>query len=249
MSKSPLGKIPPANILMLEIPRYSKEVIDGYLALGDLTGTVSDAMDELGLDGVVPASVLQPTVPMSRIAGPALTLRNVEQRDNAYKGAKERTSKMAEIEAHNLAEAGDVLVIEGVIGISNMGGLSATIAKREGEIGAVVDGGIRDVEQSRSIGFPLWTRGVTSITGKWRLETVAVNGVIRICGKQVRPGDLVVADEGAVCFIPREYVDAVLKRAREISDGEAKRYADINAGMPVPELAQRTHVYKFNPQK
>lgn len=247
MSKSPLGKIPPANILMLEIPRYGKEVIDGYLALGDLTGTVSDAMDELGLDGVVPASVLQPTVPMSRIAGPALTLRNVEQRDNAYKGAKERTSKMAEIEAHNLAEPGDVLVIEGVIGVSNMGGLSATIAKREGEIGAVVDGGIRDVEQSRSIGFPLWTRGVTSITGKWRLETVAVNGTIRICGKQVRPGDLVVADEGAVCFIPREQVDAVLKRAREISDGEAKRYADINAGMPVPELAQRTHVYKFNP--
>jgi 4-hydroxy-4-methyl-2-oxoglutarate aldolase len=41
----------------------------------------------------------------------------------------------------------------------------------------------------------------------------------------------------------------VLQRAREISDGEARRYADINAGMPVPELAQRTHVYKFNPQK
>ena len=30
---------------------------------------------------------------------------------------------------------------------------------------------------------------------------------------------------------------------------EAKRYADIRAGVPVPELAQRTHVYKFNPQQ
>lgn len=249
MSKTPLGKIPPAAIQMLEIPRYAKETIDGFLALGDLTGTVSDAMDELGLDGVVPASMLSPTVPLSRIAGPALTLRNVEQRDSAYKGAMERVSKMAEIEAHNLAEPGDVLVIEGVVGISNMGGLSATIAKREGEVGAIVDGGIRDVEQSRSLGFPIWTRGVTSVTGKWRLETVAVNGVVRVCGKQVRPGDLVVADEGAVCFIPRDHVDAVLKRAREISDGEARRYADINAGIPVPELAQRTHVYKFNPQK
>jgi regulator of RNase E activity RraA len=243
--KKPIGKIPAEAILMLDVPRYERDVIEGFQSLADLTGTVSDAMDELGLEGVIPASVLQPTVPRSRIVGPALTLRNVEQRDNAYKGAQERVSKMAEIEAHNLAEPGDVLVIEGVVGISNMGGLSATIAKRQGEVGAVVDGGVRDIEQQREIGFPVWTRGVSSVTGKWRLQTVAVNGTVRVCGKQVRPGDLVVADEGAVCFIPREHVAAVLKRAQEIAEGEARRYADINAGVPVPELAMRTHVYKF----
>lgn len=243
--KKPIGKIPAEAILMLDVPRYQRDVIEGFQSLADLTGTVSDAMDELGLEGVIPASVLQPTVPRSRIVGPALTLRNVEQRDNAYKGAQERVSKMAEIEAHNLAEPGDVLVIEGVVGISNMGGLSATIAKRQGEVGAVVDGGVRDIEQQREIGFPVWTRGVSSVTGKWRLQTVAVNGTVRVCGKQVRPGDLVVADEGAVCFIPREHVAAVLKRAQEIAEGEARRYADINAGVPVPELAMRTHVYKF----
>lgn len=244
--KKPIGKIPPECILQLDIPRYPESVIAGFRALPDLTGTVSDAMDEMGLEGVIPASVLQPTLPRSRIVGPALTLRNIEQRDNAYKGAKERVSKMAEIEAHNLAEPGDVLVIEGVIGISNMGGLSATIAKRQGEAGAIVDGGVRDVEQQREIGFPVWTRGVSSITGKWRLQTVAVNGTVRICGVQVRPGDLVVADEGAVCFVPQEHAEAVLRRATEIGEGEARRYADINAGVPVPELAKRTHVYKFN---
>ena len=245
-TKKPIGKVPPETILRLDIDRYPQHVIDGFKALGDLTGTVSDAMDELGLEGVVPASVLAPTLPLSRIVGPALTLRNVEQRDNAYKGARERVSRMAEIEAHNLAEPGDVLVIEGVVGISNMGGLSATIGKRQGEVGAIVDGGVRDIEQQRAIGFPAWTRGVSSVTGKWRLQTVAINGTVRICGMQVRPGDLVVADEGAVCFVPAEHVEAVLKRAQEISEGEARRYADIEAGMPVPELAMRTHVYKFN---
>lgn len=245
-TKQPIGKVPPETIERLTIDRYPRETIEGFNALGDLTGTVSDAMDELGLDGVVPASVLAPTIPLSRIVGPALTLRNVEQRDNAYKGARERLSKMAEIEAHNLAEAGDVLVIEGVVGVSNMGGLSASIGKRQGEVGAIVDGGVRDIEQQREIGFPVWTRGVSSITGKWRLQTVAINGTVRVCGVQVRPGDLVVADEGAVCFVPREHVAAVLKRAQEIGEGEARRYADINAGMPVPELAMRTHVYKFN---
>ena len=248
MNKKPLGKIPPNAIELLEISRYPHDVIAGFQALEDLTGTVSDALDELGIEGVVPGCDLVPTLPSARIIGPALTLRNIVQRDSSFKGAKERVSKMAEIEAHNLAQAGDVLVIEGVAGISNMGGLSASIGHREGEVGAIVEGGIRDVQQSRDLGFPIWSRGVTSITGKWRLETVAVNGVVSIRGVQVRPGDLVVADEGAICFIPRESVTAVLKRATEIAEGEARRYADIRAGVPVPELAQRTHVYKFNPQ-
>jgi regulator of RNase E activity RraA len=248
MSKQPLGKIPREAILQLSIPRYERHIIAGFHELEDLTGTVSDALDELGIATVVPGCNLPPNFPSARIVGPALTLRNVEQRDNAYRGAKERVSKMAEIEAHNLAEPGDVLVIEGVVGISNMGGLSVTIAQRQGEIGAIVDGSVRDVQHARDLQFPVWSRGPSSITGKWRLETVAVNGTVTILGVQVLPGDLVVADEGAVCFVPRDAVEAVLKRAHEIAAGEAKRYADIRAGVPVPELAQRTHVYKFNPQ-
>ncbi|ROZ78850.1 RraA family protein [Ramlibacter sp. WS9] len=249
MSKQPLGKIPREAVLQLDIPRYDQRIIDSFHQLEDLTGTVSDALDELGIDTVVPGCNLPPNLPSARIVGPALTLRNVEQRDNAYRGAKERVSKMAEIEAHNLAEPGDVLVIEGVVGISNMGGLSVTIAQRQGEIGAIIDGGVRDVQHSRNLKFPVWSRGASSITGKWRLETVAVNGTVTILGVQVRPGDLVVADEGAVCFVPRDAVEAVLKRAHEIAAGEAVRYADIRSGVPVPELAQRTHVYKFNPQQ
>jgi len=248
MSKQPLGKIPREAIGQLEIPRYDRAIIDGFLALEDLTGTVSDALDELGVETVIAGRDLPPNFPSARIVGPALTLRNVAQRDNSYRGARERVSKMAEIEAHNLAEPGDVLVIEGVVGISNMGGLSASIAQRQGEIGAVIDGSIRDVQHARELQFPIWSRGPSSITGKWRLETVAVNATVTIHGVQVRPGDLVVADEGAICFVPRDQVEAVLKRAHEIAAGEARRYADIRQGVPVPELAQRTHVYKFNPQ-
>lgn len=240
------GKVPREAIAMFDIPRYPREVIEGFRALGDLTGTVSDAMDEMGLQGVVPASVLKPTIPGSRIIGPALTLRNIEQRIQPYKGAVERVSRLAEIEAHNLAQPGDVLVIEGIDGISNMGGISATIGKRQGEIGAIVDGGVRDVEQSRSIGFPVWSRSISPITGKWRIQTVSVNAAIRIAGVQVSAGDLVIADDTGLCFIPRDSVEAVLKRVREIVAGEALRYADINAGVPVPDLANRTHVYKFS---
>ena len=97
----------------------------------------------------------------------------------------------------------------------------------------------------RALVSPVWSRGVSPITGKWRLETIQVNGPVKIAGIQVHPGDLVVADNTGVCFVPREQAAAVLERARQIDAGEAKRYKDIDAGVAVPELAQKTYVYKF----
>ena len=57
-------------------------------------------MDELGIpSGVIGASVLRPTIPGSTIAGPALTLRNILQRIEPLKGAREQVNRMAEFEA------------------------------------------------------------------------------------------------------------------------------------------------------
>jgi regulator of RNase E activity RraA len=239
------GKVPKDAIRAFDLPTVPRQIIDDFLALGDMTSTVSDAMDELGLQGVVPASRLRPTIAGARVVGPALTLRNIEQPYQAYKGAQDRSSRLAEIEAHNLAKLGDVLVIEGVADVSNMGGISSTIAKRQGEAAAIVDGAIRDVAESIAIGFPRWASSVSPITGKWRIQTVEINGPIRICGVTVKAGDIVVADDDGVCFVPYEEAERVVKRATEIRNGEQRRYEDIRAGVSVPELAQRTYVYKF----
>jgi hypothetical protein len=77
VEKELTGKVPREAIRLLDIPRFSDEIIHGFSGIGDLTSTVSDAMDEIGLAGVVPASVLRPTIPGARIIGPALTLRNL----------------------------------------------------------------------------------------------------------------------------------------------------------------------------
>jgi 4-hydroxy-4-methyl-2-oxoglutarate aldolase len=106
------------------------------------------------------------------VVGPALTVRNIRRRIDPHVAARENKNGMAEFEAHNLAEDGDVLVISGVSGVSNMGGISAYTAQRQGERGAIVMGGVRDVRHSRSIGYPVWASEITPITGKWRLETV-----------------------------------------------------------------------------
>jgi len=242
MAKTTLGKLPRDAIRMLELPRLPREVIEGYKVLVDLTGTISDAMDQLGIVGVVPAYVLPPVAPGKRVVGPAVTVRNIQRVAQIHKAATiDRNNTQGETEAHNLAEPGDVLVIQGVMGCSNMGGQSATIAKRQGFIGAVVDATVRDPDGYREMDWPVWCKGFTPITGKWRMETVEVNGVVEICGVQVRPGDLVCGDEAGVAFVPYARAAEVLEIARGIDAGDTKRKADIGRGASVAHLIQKKY--------
>ena len=236
MKKQPLGKLPAGAIGILELPAIDTEIIEGFRALPDLTGMSSDAMDELGIVGVIPASVLKPVDPKARLVGRALTVKNVAASLSVPDAVATGVSGLAEIEAHNLAEPGDVLVLQGVDQVSNLGGMSATIGHRQGQIGAIVDGGARDVDHSREIGYGIWSRSVSPMTGKWRVQTVAVNKPVTICGIAVNPGDLVLADEVGVCFIPRDRAAEVLQRVRRIAANEEIRVAKIAAGAPVAEL-------------
>jgi 4-hydroxy-4-methyl-2-oxoglutarate aldolase len=203
---------------------------------------VSDAMDELGVPvGVIGASVLKPTIAGTTMVGPALTLRNVLQRADPLAGARNSVNRMAEFEAHNLASAGDVLVIQGVANLSNMGGISAQTGKRQGEAGAVVMGGIRDIAHSRAVGYPLWSSEISPVTGKWRLETVEINGSIQIGDVRVEPGDLVIADDTGVCFIPRDRILDVLELAEKKAKAEEARCKAIDGGIAVPDISRATY--------
>jgi regulator of RNase E activity RraA len=239
--KTTLGRLPREAIRLLELPRLSAQVLEGYRALVDLTGTVSDAMDELGIVGVVPAYVLPPVTTGVRIVGPALTVRNIQRTAQVHRAALDKSNTQGESEAHNLAEPGDVLVIEGVTGCSNMGGQSATVARRQGFIGAVVDGTVRDPQQYREMGWPVWCRGFTPITGKWRMQTVEINGTVQVAGIQVHPGDVVCADEAGVAFVPRSRAAEILEAARKIDAGDTKRKADIDRGASVGDLMTRQY--------
>jgi len=232
MVKAPLGKLQPGAIGTMELPRLAAKMIEGFRALEDLTGTTSDALDECGIAGAVPASTLRPTDPSARIVGRALTVLNRKSPE------KRKVSGLADIEAHNLAEAGDVLVVQGVAGISSMGGVSASIGKRQGEIAAIVDGAVRDIDHSRRIGYPIWSAGVSPITGKWRIETMAVNQRVQIAGVEVNPGDLVLADECGVCFVPLARAAEVLVVAQRLAASEAKRLEKLGEGMPLAEFVK-----------
>jgi len=215
-----------------------QEILERFRSLGDLTGTVSDVLDQLGIVGAVPASVLRPSDPKARIVGRALTVLNRARKESVPQAVATKKSGLGEINAHRIARPGDVLVIQGVPNVSSLGGTSATVGKRQGEIGAIVDGGVRDVDHSRGIGYPIWSSSVTPITGKWRVETVGVNVPVAVAGINVAPGDIVLADECGVCFVPKERANEVLAIAQRWTDWEEERLKKLAAGIPLEEFTK-----------
>jgi regulator of RNase E activity RraA len=240
MRKPLTGRVKRESIGLLELPRLPPELLEQYRRFEDLTGLVSDACDALGIGGAVPASVLRPTIPAARVVAQAVTVLNRLREDaGPFDAARTKDNRLGDIEGHNLAEPGDVLVIQGVDLVSSMGAISAAIGRRQGEVGAIVDGAVRDVDRSRAIGYPVWSRSVSPVTGKWRLETVGINVPVTINGVGVAPGDLVVADEVGVCFVPRARVPDVLALAQALAANDERRQRLIEGGAPLTVLARR----------
>jgi regulator of RNase E activity RraA len=210
------GLVPRERITRIKFPRVSKAIVEGYLALEDMTTTVSDVLDSLGIYGSIPSSYIKPIIPGSKLAGPAVTIRNIPVRKTPTQGAIDRDFiQMSTRDIYYLGEPGDVLVSDfgGNLDVSNMGGQSCTVGKSCGFAGNIVNGCARDVESIRKMGYPVFSVGTTPITGKFRMECIEMNGPVTLCGRLVVPGDLMLADDSGVCIIPYEKAEEVLEKS------------------------------------
>jgi len=81
---------------------------------------------------------------------------------------------------------GDVIVSQpNDTAASHLGELSSETAKFRGAAGAVIDGGVRDTEYIRKLGFPVFARyrSPRDIVGRWRL--LAYNVPVTIGGVRI----------------------------------------------------------------
>jgi len=234
-----MGLIPVERIATWQIPRPPKSLLQELLAYDGLTPTISDILDSMGLAAAIPGSVLRPVIPGKKIAGPAVTLRYVPERLTPAQSFHEKArAKLADRDAYALTEPGDVVVIDGGgrAEVSAMGGLSTTVAKRYGLAGNIVDCGVRDVGEMKALDYPVWSRGITPISGKFRFDALEVNGPVACGGVSVHPGDLVVADDSGVVVIPREFIQEVVRRAIEASKKEQRLIEAIEEGSSMEEI-------------
>jgi 4-hydroxy-4-methyl-2-oxoglutarate aldolase len=233
------GQVPIERITKIKFPRPDQSIIDRYLALPDMTTTVSDLLDSYGINGAVAASYIKPLLAGKRMVGTAVTLRSMPEKKTVTQGSIDKEPiKMSTREIYYLSEPGDVLVADfgGNLDVSNMGGQSALVGKTSGFVGAVVNGAIRDLPAIREIDFPVWAAGVTPITGKFRMEATEINGPVRLHDIVVYPGDLIVADDSGICVVPTEHVVRLIDEAENICAAEDKMRELIASKAPVSEL-------------
>jgi regulator of RNase E activity RraA len=146
------------------------------------------------------------------------------------------------IDALKVAGAGDVIVVDAAAETetSIWGGLMAGLCLQKGVAGAVVDGAIRDIDEIRDLGFPIFSRAVvprsTHSPYSNRLEPIEVNVPIICGGAFVHPGDIVLADEIGVVVVPQAEAADVLERALAQAETEEQTRQLIKAGKSVDEL-------------
>ena len=233
------GLIDEERIICTEIPRPKKEVIEEfYKYAGGLTPTVSDILDAMGIVGTVSASTLRPVIAGKTIIGPVVTLRYIFERKTPTQGFVEKNKgHMADRDAYAVAQPGDIVVYDADgREVSCQGGMSSNVAFKTGIAGTICDGGVRDVEEMRQLGYPVWSRHVTPITGKFRIEAAEINGPVVINGIHVEPGDLCIADDNGIVFVPNDRIMEVLEKIKKASEKEKKVMAAFHAGGSIEEI-------------
>lgn len=233
------GTVPRENIKKFGFPRVDQKIIDELLKLEDLASTVSDVLDSIGVCGAVSASRVPPVAAGQKLVGTAVTLRCIPERKTPSQSYHDKDfMHMSTRDLYYLAEPGDVAVVDfgGNLDVSNMGGQSCTAAKSRGLVGAVVNGAVRDVASIRKLDYPVWSRGTTPISGKYRVHACEINGPVTLFDIVVMPGDLVVADDSGVCVVPAENVETMYESVMSILEEEAKMRELIHKGSSIDEL-------------
>jgi 3-hexulose-6-phosphate synthase/6-phospho-3-hexuloisomerase len=197
--------------------------MEGVLSLSCV---VADAQDR---DNVM-RSYMKPRTVEKKVIGPAFTVKLTAGDLIDY------------LDVFKHIKAGDVLVVDafGETETSVFGGLMAGLCRAAGVIGAVVDGSIRDIDEARMLGFPMFSKAVgprsTHTPGSQRMDPYEFNTPIVCAGVAVNPGDLIVADEIGVTVVPQQNLAKVYERAKQQAAVEEAARKEILKGKTIEEL-------------
>lgn len=153
------------------------------------------------------------------MAGYAVTARANSMRPGAR---RDRAALMRLFDAVAAAPKPAVLVIQDVgprrTHACFLGDVIATITKRLGAIGLVTDGGVRDLDGVRPLGYHVFAAGRVVAHGTFNIEEVGV--VVEISGASIRPGDLLHGDASGVTTVPLEIADRLYEQCLTVRQRE-----------------------------
>lgn len=177
------------------------------------TANVSDAMHRgLPLTGFVPI------LDNVKITGKIVTVRT-------YPGDWAKP-----VEAIDVAEEGDIILIDaGGVGPAVWGELASHSAKQKNIAGVIINGGVRDIEEIKKIGLPVYAKLITPQAGEPK-GFGEINAPLLIDGNRILPGDWVIADDDGIIVIPQKDVTQITNRAMDVLERENRIRSEIKKG-------------------
>jgi len=179
---------------------------------------VATVYEASGRAGLVDLPLHQIT-PGSRVAGPACTVR-CGQGDNLMVHAAMAAVQPGEVLVVTMPEPAPVALV---------GELLATQAIAQGAAAMLIDAAVRDAEELRALGLPIWARFIR-VRGATRTAVGEKNTPVAMGGATIHPGDIIVLDTDGAVVVDAERAAEVLAEAQTRETREAGNRCKFQAG-------------------
>jgi 4-hydroxy-4-methyl-2-oxoglutarate aldolase len=227
---SPLEKTMSTIALTAE---SAAEIAARYLRL--YTGAISDILDKNGYRNQVLPYYITPFTVANRVAGVAFTGQGYPCADISHDDTKTRLKILDSISPATVS----VWATGGSMDCAHWGEIMSTAVKQRGCTGAVVDGGVRDVDFVNAMNYPVFAKFKCSASSVGRWDIVDCQISIKIGNTVVHPGDFVFGDTDGVVIVPQALTMDVLTAAEDVFERERGMREELRRGVSVTDAYEK----------
>lgn len=209
---------------------------------GVSTATLTLQLLKKGIPSTFMSGVRPLNSPPLKLIGPAYTLRYVPRREDLISPDTLGDPQYTPRRAIEEAPAGSVLVIDGrgVADVAVLGDILAERLKQRGVAGVVTDGAVRDIDEARRVGLPLYAVGAAAPASISGHSAGDLECRIGCGGVAVVPGDIIVADADGAVVVPRGLADEIARDGVEQELYEAFAKEQVEKGRLTREVYPAT---------